>query len=89
MNNSKDPTNFSKKIVVLCIIFIILYTVVQLFISYQLGIELSPTLTTSVYLFFGSELASCALIRIFDKDKNQKPTNIDTYPEDETTESDG
>lgn len=66
----KTRINFSKKIVLSCIVFIILYTILQLFFSYKLGIELSPTLTTCVYAFFGTELVSCAVIRIFDKDSD-------------------
>lgn len=62
-----DTKKFSKRVVVSCIVFIIFYTALQLFMSYKLNVELSPTLTTCVYAFFGTELAACALIRIFDK----------------------
>lgn len=65
---------FSKGIVISCIIIIVLYTIAQTYMSYRLGIELSPTLTTSVYAFFGTELAACALIRIFEK-KDKDDTN--------------
>lgn len=40
--------------------------------SYNLNLELSPTLTTCVYAFFGTELAASAVIRICDKDKSEK-----------------
>ena len=68
----KKKTNFSKKIVLLCIFVIIVYTAFQSYLSYKLGIELSPTLTTCVYAFFGTELAACALIKIFAKDLDPK-----------------
>lgn len=67
MTNKKKSIKFSKKIVTLCIVFIILYTIVQTYLSYKLSIELSPTLTTCVYAFFGTELAAVALVRIFEK----------------------
>ena len=59
---------FSKKIVITCILVIILYTIAQTYLSHELGLELTPTLTTCVYAFFGTELASCALIRVFDRE---------------------
>ena len=70
---------FSKKIVMLCILFILLYTVVQTYLSYVLQIELSPTLTTCVYAFFGTELAATAILRVFDKDdiKNSSKKSTD------------
>lgn len=72
----KNKLKFSKKIVILCITFIILYTIIQLILSYMLSIELSPTLTTCVYAFFGTELATCAVIKIFDKQEQRE--KIDT-----------
>lgn len=63
---NKNLTKFSKKVVVFCIAFIVFYTILQTYLSYRLGLELSPTLTTCVYAFFGTELASTAIIRVFD-----------------------
>lgn len=76
---------FSKKIVILCIIFIILYTIAQTYLSYKLSIELSPTLTTCVYAFFGTELAATALIKVFDKGNKDK-AEFDTIQEDTNLE---
>lgn len=59
---------FSKKIVITCILVIILYTIAQTYLSNEIGLELTPTLTTCVYAFFGTELAACALIRVFDRE---------------------
>ncbi len=64
-------TKFSKKIVILCISFIILYTIAQIIMNYILGVEISPTLTTCVYAFFGTELASCAFIKVLEKKDNE------------------
>lgn len=63
---------FSKRIVTVCILAIIAYTAVQTLLSYKLMIELSPTLTTCVYTFFGTELAACACIRIFDREDKKE-----------------
>lgn len=77
-SKSKPKIKFSKKIVVLCISIITIYTIFQSYLSYKLGIELSPTLTTCVYAFFGTELAACACIRIFDKEsKSETPENTE------------
>ena len=61
---------FSKRIVIFCILIIMIYTGLQLYFSYRLAIEISPTLTTCVYAFFGTELAATAFIKIFEKDNN-------------------
>ena len=62
---------FCKKVVVLCILFIVFYTIAQTYLSYVLKVELSPTLTTCVYAFFGTELAAAAFIRVFESKCNK------------------
>ena len=57
---------FSKFIVLFCIAAIISYTVAAIFMQKYIGYELSPTLTTSVFAFFGTELLGLAGIKIFD-----------------------
>ena len=80
----KNAIKFSKKIVGFCIGFIVLFTIVSTYLNYRVGIELSPTLTTCVYAFFGTELASTALIRIFDKSHAIDVQNSD--PRQEATQ---
>ena len=80
----KNAIKFSKKIVCFCIGFIVLFTIVSTYLNYRVGIELSPTLTTCVYAFFGTELASTALIRIFDKSDAIDVQNSD--PRQEATQ---
>ena len=80
----KNAIKFSKKIVGFCIGFIVLFTIVSTYLNYRVGIELSPTLTTCVYAFFGTELASTALIRIFDKSDTLDVQNSD--PRQEATQ---
>ena len=77
----KNAIKFSKKIVGFCIGFIVLFTIVSTYLNYRVGIELSPTLTTCVYAFFGTELASTALIRIFDKSDTIDVQNSDPRQE--------
>ena len=80
----KKGTRFLKRIVGFCIGFIVAFTVVSMYLNYRVGIELSPTLTTCVYAFFGTELASTALIRIFDKSDTIDVQNSD--PRQEATQ---
>ncbi len=70
MNKDK----FLKKVVKFCIGFIVFYTLLQITLSYFVQVELSPTLTTCVYTFFGTELVSSTFIRIF-KEKYSKNTD--------------
>lgn len=76
--------NFKKKIIVFSILFIVAYTIAQTYMSYNLGIELSPTLTACVYAFFGTELAACALIQVCEK----KETTSNTKYNNPTKEDD-
>lgn len=57
---------FNKFIVIFCIIAVIIYTVTAVMLQRTIGYELSPTLTTSVFAFFGTELLGLAGIKIFD-----------------------
>ena len=63
----KNKINFCSIIVIFCISFIVFYTLLQVFLSYKLNIELSPTLTTCVYGFFGTELTATTFIKIFNQ----------------------
>ena len=64
---------FNKFIVIFCISAIILYTIAAIWIQKNTIIEISPTLTTSVFAFFGTELIGLAGIKIFDTKFNNKP----------------
>lgn len=59
-------TKFSKLVVSLSIVVIIAYTVAAIWLQKVSGLELSPTLTTCVYAFFGTELIGLAGIKICD-----------------------
>lgn len=57
------------KYVVFSIAILILYTIVEMILTYHSGCE-HATLTTCVFATFGGEILTCALIKIF-KLKNE------------------
>lgn len=67
---------FNKLIVLLSIVAIISYTVAAILLQKYTMTELSPTLTTCVYGFFGTELLGLAGIKIFDTKYQQIEGNV-------------
>lgn len=68
---------FNKLIVLLSIVAIISYTIAAILLQKYTMTELSPTLTTCVYAFFGTELIGLAGIKICDtKFIQSEPSNI-------------
>lgn len=68
---------FNKLIVLLSIVAIISYTVAAILLQRCIQMEISPTLTTCVYAFFGTELLGLAGIKICDTKFTQiEPSNI-------------
>ena len=67
---------FNKLIVLLSIVAIISYTVAAILLQKYIMMELSPTLTTCVYAFFGTELIGLAGIKICDTKFTQIESNI-------------
>ena len=57
---------FNKIIVLLSIAAIISYTIAAILLQKYTQMEISPTLTTCVYAFFGTELIGLAGIKIYD-----------------------
>ena len=70
---------FNKLIVLLCVAAIISYTIAAILLQKYIGIEISPTLTTCVFAFFGTEMLGLASIKIMDTkfDTVQHQNNID------------
>lgn len=66
---------FNKLIVLLSIVAIILYTIAAILLQKNTLVELSPTLTTCVYAFFGTELLGLAGIKICDTKFTQCETS--------------
>ena len=79
----KKGTRFLKRIMGFCIGFIVAFTVVSMYLNYRVGIELSPTLTTCVYAFFGTEILSTAFIRVLDKQDREE---VSSDPRQEATQ---
>lgn len=67
---------FNKLVVLLSIVAIISYTIVAILLQKYTMTELSPTLTTCVYGFFGTELLGLAGIKIFDTKYQQIESNV-------------
>lgn len=57
---------FNKFIVIFCIAAIIAYTIAAILLQKYTYMELSPTLTTCVFTFFGTELIGLVGIKICD-----------------------
>lgn len=71
---------FNKLIVLLCICTIVLYTIAAILLQKYTMMELSPTLTTCVYAFFGTELIGLAGIKICDtKFTSQENISDDSF----------
>lgn len=66
MSRISDKVKLAKltKFIIFSIVIIIVYSVVEFIFSITTGIS-HDTLTTCVYAFFGTELVSCALIKVF------------------------
>lgn len=52
------------KFLIMSICIVIVYTIVELILSTAYGVS-HDTLTSCVFVFFGTELASCTLVKIF------------------------
>lgn len=69
-NQNIQPTPEKKKIssltafVVFSISMLIIYTIVDKIIFLKIGLT-DPTLTTAFFGFFGGEVVTCAIIKIF------------------------
>ena len=57
---------FNKLIVMICIAAIVSYTIAAILLQRNTSIEISPTLTTCFYAFFGTELLGLAGIKMMD-----------------------
>lgn len=67
---------FNKLIVLFCIVAIVSYTIAAILLQKYIGVEVSPTLTTCVFAFFGTELMGLAGIKIMDTKFNTTQNNI-------------
>lgn len=82
---------FLKKVVTFSISFIVFYTLLEITLSYFIQVELSPTLTSCVYTFFGTELVSTAVIKIIEeilsaKQKRYEQLSVDRFEKENADE---
>ena len=61
--------------IVFSIIIILIYSIAEFIFSTITGVS-HETLTTCVYAFFGTEIASCAFIKVY-KIKNESDDTVD------------
>lgn len=55
---------FAKKIIPLIIIAVLLYTIAAFVLQFYAGVEISPTLTTCYFGFWGVELSALTIIKV-------------------------
>ena len=60
----KDKKKVSNMMLIVIVIAIVGYVVADFFLQYQVGVEISPTITTCWFVFWGTEIVSLAGIRI-------------------------
>lgn len=74
---------YSKVLVALVIIQVLLYTYINMYLSYKVSIEISPTLTTCFFAFFGLEAGILGMIKTTktkkgdDNNENMDCTEVD------------
>jgi len=74
--------SFSKVVTVASILFVVVYVIVAMSLQFTCQIEPSPTLTTSVFALFGTELAVNGLIKM-SKTKYNSKSEDESNPEGE------
>lgn len=72
----KISLKFNKLIVLISILSVISYVTAAIFIQKYTLTEVSPTLTTCVFAFFGTELLSLAGIKVFDSKFSNEANHI-------------
>lgn len=77
----KEKKQVSKIMLVFIVIAIVLYTVADFVLQYFTSIEVSPTLTTCWFAFWGTEIVALAVIKT-SKVKHQQENKDTAKPED-------
>ena len=80
---------FNKLIVLVCIAAIVLYTIAAILLQKNTSIEISPTLTTCFYAFFGTELLGLAGIKMMDTKFDIAPSPSTNYVTNEDDDAVG
>ncbi len=82
-----QKTGVSKIMLVIIVIAIILYTAADFFLQYKTGMEISATLTTCWFAFWGTEIVALAIIKTSkvkhgDKNNNEEIEDCIDYNEE-------
>ena len=80
---------FNKLIVLVCIAAIVAYTIAAILLQKNTSIEISPTLTTCFYAFFGTELLGLAGIKMMDTKFDVAPPSSTNYVSSEDDDAEG
>ena len=71
--------------IVFSIIIILIYSIAEFIFSTITGVS-HETLTTCVYAFFGTEIASCAFIKVYKLKKEDADTDTVDFDESEVND---
>lgn len=82
---NKPKKKVSNVMLVLICIMIIVYTAATFVLQYFTSVEISPTLTTAWFAFWGTELVALAAIKT-SKLKHGKDSSVEAEPTEETFE---
>lgn len=78
---NKPKKQVSKVMLVFIVIAIVLYTIADFVLQYFTSVEVSPTLTTCWFAFWGTEIVALAVIKT-SKVKHQQDSEDTANPED-------
>lgn len=88
MNTNKKKV--SNVMLVFIVIAIVVYTIANFLLQYFAGIEVSPTLTTAWFSFWGVEIIALASIKCSKvKHENENTNSLDDIQSEITDESNG
>ncbi len=76
----KEPLNKLDKYLIFSVTVLLIYTIVEQFLSAKFGYERS-TLTTCFYAAFGGEILSCVVIKVFNiKNEGKDDSEEESIP---------
>ena len=84
-NNDKKTTVSNRMLVLICFM-IIAYTIANFVLQYFTSVEVSPTLTTAWFAFWGTELIALAAIKTTKVKHKKEETEVVPTDEEEEEE---
>lgn len=77
MKKQKKPKPYAQRLIPVVILAVVLYTIADILLQVFKNTEISSTLTTCYFTFWGVEIVNLALIK-FGKAKVKQPTEFGT-----------